>query len=117
MPSWTRTISCRFRGQKLLSVLVRRSRPSSRMGTKSSSITISYIMRVSISVYPERNGLFGLNRFTYLIDFEYGRLLACMGDKDGARTQLDLVLSGKHLEVNAAGRKVRRRSVILFYFL
>ena len=30
-----------------------------------------------------------------------------MGDKDGARIQLDLVLSGKHLEVNAAGRKVR----------
>lgn len=41
----------------------------------------------------------------YNAHFEYGRLLACMGDKDGARTQLDLVLSGKHLEVNAAGRK------------
>ncbi|KAI9435435.1 hypothetical protein H4582DRAFT_1817570 [Lactarius indigo] len=41
----------------------------------------------------------------YHAHFEYGRLLAGMGDKDGARTQFDLVLSGKHLEVNAAGRK------------
>ena len=40
------------------------------------------------------------------IDYELGRLLACMGDIDGARTQFDLVLSGRHLEVNAAGRKV-----------
>jgi len=31
-----------------------------------------------------------------------------MGDKEGARTQLDLVMSGKPLEVNTAGRKVRR---------
>lgn len=30
-----------------------------------------------------------------------------MGDKEGARVQLDLLLSGKPLEVNAAGRKVR----------
>ena len=44
--------------------------------------------------------------FTF-VDFEYGRLLACMGDKEGARVQLDLLLSGKPLEVNAAGRKVR----------
>jgi hypothetical protein len=29
-----------------------------------------------------------------------------MGDKEGARVQLDLLLSGKPLEVNAAGRKV-----------
>ena len=41
------------------------------------------------------------------VDFEYGRLLACMGNKEGARIQLDLLLSGKPLEVNAAGRKVR----------
>ncbi|KAF8264918.1 hypothetical protein EI94DRAFT_1590818 [Lactarius quietus] len=41
----------------------------------------------------------------YYAHYEYGRLLACMGDKDRARTQLDLVLSGKHLEVNAEGRK------------
>ncbi|KAH9034085.1 hypothetical protein EDB85DRAFT_1948820 [Lactarius pseudohatsudake] len=41
----------------------------------------------------------------YHAHFEYGRLLAGMGDKDAARTQFDLVLSGKHLEVNAAGRK------------
>ena len=35
--------------------------------------------------------------------FEYERLLACMGDKEGARVRLDLVMSGKPLEVNSAG--------------
>lgn len=48
----------------------------------------------------------------WVVDFEYGRLLACRGDKEGARVQLDLVMSGKPLEVNAAGRKVRT-----FYFV
>ena len=38
-------------------------------------------------------------------DFEYGRLLARSGDKEGAKVQFDIVLSGKPLEVNAAGRK------------
>ncbi|KAG2087614.1 uncharacterized protein F5147DRAFT_748515 [Suillus discolor] len=41
----------------------------------------------------------------YYAHFEYGRLLARSGDKDGARTHFNLVLSGKLLEVNAAGRK------------
>ncbi|KAG1873955.1 hypothetical protein F4604DRAFT_1582539 [Suillus subluteus] len=41
----------------------------------------------------------------YYAHFEYGRLLARSGNKDGARTQFDLVMSGKPLEVNAAGRK------------
>ncbi|KAG2128052.1 uncharacterized protein EDB93DRAFT_1243607 [Suillus bovinus] len=41
----------------------------------------------------------------YYAHFEYGRLLARTGNKDGARMQFDLVLSGKPLEVNAAGRK------------
>ncbi|KAI0255620.1 hypothetical protein BJV78DRAFT_1177213 [Lactifluus subvellereus] len=41
----------------------------------------------------------------YHSHFEYGRLLACMGDKEGARTQFDLVLSGKPLEVNTMGGK------------
>ncbi|KAG2113971.1 hypothetical protein DEU56DRAFT_749051, partial [Suillus clintonianus] len=41
----------------------------------------------------------------YFAHFEYGRLLARSGDKDGARTQFNLVMSGKPLEVNAAGRK------------
>ncbi|KAG2355431.1 hypothetical protein BDR07DRAFT_1453781 [Suillus spraguei] len=41
----------------------------------------------------------------YYAHFEYGRLRARSGDKDGARTQFDLVMSGKPLEVNAAGRK------------
>jgi len=47
-----------------------------------------------------------LTMVPYPVDFEYGRLLARAGDKDGARTQFDLVMSGKPLEVNAAGRKV-----------
>ncbi|KAG2117585.1 hypothetical protein DEU56DRAFT_761371 [Suillus clintonianus] len=41
----------------------------------------------------------------YFAYFEYGRLLARSGDQDGARTQFNLVISGKPLEVNAAGRK------------
>lgn len=36
------------------------------------------------------------------IDYELGRLLARDGDKAGARHQLELVLSGKPLEVNKA---------------
>ncbi|KAG8215539.1 hypothetical protein J3R82DRAFT_9198 [Butyriboletus roseoflavus] len=41
----------------------------------------------------------------YYAHFEYGRLLARSGDKEGAKAQFDMVLSGKPLEVNAAGRK------------
>ncbi|KAN0080427.1 Protein of unknown function (DUF3808) domain containing protein [Tylopilus felleus] len=41
----------------------------------------------------------------YYGHFEYGRLLARSGDKEGAKVQFDIVLSGKPLEVNAAGRK------------
>ncbi|KAI9457359.1 hypothetical protein HD554DRAFT_2142813 [Boletus coccyginus] len=41
----------------------------------------------------------------YYAHFEYGRLLARSGDKEGAKVQFDMVLSGKPLEVNAAGRK------------
>ncbi|KIJ64163.1 hypothetical protein HYDPIDRAFT_112092 [Hydnomerulius pinastri MD-312] len=41
----------------------------------------------------------------YYAHFEYGRLLARSGDKDGAKSQFDMVLSGKTLEINAAGRK------------
>jgi len=41
------------------------------------------------------------------VDYEYGRLLARMGDNEGALGQLDLVLSGKPLEINTASRKVR----------
>ncbi|TFY76485.1 hypothetical protein EWM64_g7527 [Hericium alpestre] len=41
----------------------------------------------------------------YYAHFEYGRLLACTGDREGARRHLDLVFSGKPLEVNASGRK------------
>lgn len=51
--------------------------------------------------------LFFMSCDRLLVDFEYGRLLACMGNKEDARIQLDLLLSGKPLEVNAAGRKVR----------
>jgi len=41
----------------------------------------------------------------YYAHFEYGRLLARSGHKGGARAQFDMVLCGKPLEVNAAGRK------------
>ncbi|KAI6030082.1 hypothetical protein EDC04DRAFT_107009 [Pisolithus marmoratus] len=41
----------------------------------------------------------------YYAHFEYGRLLARSGKKDEARTYFDLVLSGKAVEVNSAGRK------------
>ncbi|KAI0640867.1 hypothetical protein C8Q79DRAFT_993037 [Trametes meyenii] len=41
----------------------------------------------------------------YCAHYEYARLLACQGDKVNARIHLELVLSGKPLEVNAAGRK------------
>ena len=40
-----------------------------------------------------------------MTDFEYGRLLACKGDRDRAHFHLELVISGKPLEVNAANRK------------
>lgn len=45
------------------------------------------------------------HHIVYYAHFEYGRLLACQGDKEGAHKQLNLVYSGKPLEVNAAGRK------------
>ncbi|KAF8415812.1 hypothetical protein L210DRAFT_3584530 [Boletus edulis BED1] len=41
----------------------------------------------------------------YYAHFEYGRLLARSDDKEGAKAQFDMVLSGKPLEANAAGRK------------
>ncbi|KAL1732546.1 hypothetical protein EV714DRAFT_206570 [Schizophyllum commune] len=45
------------------------------------------------------------HHIVYHAHYEYGRLLACQGDKTAAQAQFDLVLSGKPLEVNAAGRK------------
>ncbi|KAH7911470.1 hypothetical protein BJ138DRAFT_1172533 [Hygrophoropsis aurantiaca] len=45
------------------------------------------------------------HHLVYYAHFEYGRLLARSNDKAAAREQFDLVLSGKPLEVNAAGRK------------
>ncbi|KIP02601.1 hypothetical protein PHLGIDRAFT_130658 [Phlebiopsis gigantea 11061_1 CR5-6] len=41
----------------------------------------------------------------YYTHYEYGRLLACQGDKEGARRHLDLVMSGKALEMPPASRK------------
>ncbi|KAI0351117.1 hypothetical protein OH77DRAFT_1430135 [Trametes cingulata] len=43
----------------------------------------------------------------YYAHYEYARLLACKGEKEQARMHLELVLSGKPLEVNAAARKVK----------
>ncbi|KAL4062826.1 hypothetical protein V8B97DRAFT_1877313 [Scleroderma yunnanense] len=41
----------------------------------------------------------------YYSHFEYGQLLASSGRKDEARKHFDMVLSGKSLETNSAGRK------------
>ncbi|TBU24568.1 hypothetical protein BD311DRAFT_766324 [Dichomitus squalens] len=41
----------------------------------------------------------------YHAHFEYARLLACQGDKEGARVHLEMVLSGKPLEVAPGSRK------------
>ncbi|THG95455.1 hypothetical protein EW026_g6202 [Hermanssonia centrifuga] len=41
----------------------------------------------------------------YYTHYELGRLLACKGDKEGARSHLELVMSGKPLEVPPASRK------------
>lgn len=38
-------------------------------------------------------------------DYELGRLLACTGDKAGARKHLDTVASGRHLESSSSARK------------
>ncbi|KAF9808167.1 hypothetical protein IEO21_07953 [Rhodonia placenta] len=41
----------------------------------------------------------------YYAHYEYGRLLACKGDKQGAREHLELVMSGKPLEGPGGNRK------------
>ncbi|KAF8057392.1 hypothetical protein FPV67DRAFT_1527200 [Lyophyllum atratum] len=41
----------------------------------------------------------------YYAHYELGRLLACRGDLVGARAELELVISGKPLEVGVSGRK------------
>ncbi|KAH9926631.1 uncharacterized protein BXZ73DRAFT_49303 [Epithele typhae] len=41
----------------------------------------------------------------YYAHFEYARLLACQGDKEGARRHLGLLISGEPVEVNPASRK------------
>ncbi|KZT05152.1 uncharacterized protein LAESUDRAFT_781726 [Laetiporus sulphureus 93-53] len=41
----------------------------------------------------------------YHAHYEYGRLLACKGDKEGARRHLELVMSGKPLEGPGVTRK------------
>ncbi|KAJ7200809.1 hypothetical protein GGX14DRAFT_371842, partial [Mycena pura] len=82
-------------------------------------------------VYHARAYAFFLFRSAYMrrlaiLDYEYGRLMACVGDEAEARKQFDLVLSGlcrfpwvimcirpdfpsgKYLEVGPSGRKVGR---------
>ncbi|KAI0365839.1 hypothetical protein BV20DRAFT_972565 [Pilatotrama ljubarskyi] len=41
----------------------------------------------------------------YFSHYEYARLLACQGDKENAQKHLELIQSGKPLEVNPAARK------------
>ncbi|KAG9041116.1 hypothetical protein FS837_012722, partial [Tulasnella sp. UAMH 9824] len=45
------------------------------------------------------------HQLVYAAHLELGRLYSCWGDLEGARRELELVNSGKPLEVNAAGRK------------
>ncbi|KAJ7080170.1 hypothetical protein B0H15DRAFT_857139 [Mycena belliarum] len=45
------------------------------------------------------------HHLVYHAHYEFGRLLACLGNVDDARKQFDLVLSGKYLEVAPSGRK------------
>ncbi|KAJ7747850.1 hypothetical protein B0H16DRAFT_1554834 [Mycena metata] len=47
------------------------------------------------------------HHIVYHAHYELGRLVACLDDQAGARTQFDLVLSGKYLEVGPSGRKGR----------
>ncbi|KAJ7059603.1 hypothetical protein C8F01DRAFT_1026260 [Mycena amicta] len=47
------------------------------------------------------------HHLVYHSHYEYGRLMACLGDEAEARKQFDLVLSGKYLEVGPSGRKGR----------
>ncbi|KAF7342547.1 hypothetical protein MSAN_02010900 [Mycena sanguinolenta] len=51
------------------------------------------------------------HHLVYHAHYEYGRLLACMDDADGARKHFELVLSGKPLEVGPSGRKVGKYSM------
>ncbi|KAF8890951.1 hypothetical protein BD779DRAFT_1515400 [Infundibulicybe gibba] len=45
------------------------------------------------------------HHLVYHAHYELGRLLACLGDVTGAENHFNLVISGKHLEVGASGRK------------
>ncbi|KAJ7613414.1 hypothetical protein FB45DRAFT_938308 [Roridomyces roridus] len=47
------------------------------------------------------------HHIVYHAHYELGRLLACLGDEAEARRHLELVLSGKYLEVGPSGRKGR----------
>ncbi|KAJ6459937.1 hypothetical protein C8R45DRAFT_1030124 [Mycena sanguinolenta] len=51
------------------------------------------------------------HHLVYHAHYEYGRLLACMDDADGARRHFEMVLSGKPLEVGPSGRKVGKYSM------
>ncbi|TFK24134.1 hypothetical protein FA15DRAFT_704788 [Coprinopsis marcescibilis] len=45
------------------------------------------------------------HHIVYHAHYELGRLLACQGKTDDARREFELVISGKHLEVGASGKK------------
>ncbi|KAG8909024.1 hypothetical protein FRB99_000127 [Tulasnella sp. 403] len=51
------------------------------------------------------------HQYVYCAHLELGKLYACTGDKAEARRQLEMVLSGKPLEVNPAGRKAGKYSM------
>lgn len=88
------------------------------MGPRLSWTTISCIMRVRLFLLLLYTP-FDIDKY---IDYELGRLIACLGDEAGARKHFELVLSGtrpfplvlrfsdcsvgKYLEVGPSGRKV-----------
>ncbi|KAJ7200925.1 hypothetical protein B0H12DRAFT_1163997 [Mycena haematopus] len=51
------------------------------------------------------------HHLVYHAHYEYGRLLACMGDETEAMRHFEMVLSGKPLEVGPSGRKVGKYSM------
>jgi hypothetical protein len=51
-----------------------------------------------------------------LEDYEYGRLLVCAGEIEAGKAQLELVYSGKTLEVNASGKRGKYSMEVSFFF-
>jgi hypothetical protein len=80
---------------------------SLNMALKFDGITTWSIMLVCLQQIPSTKVTVTDHAFE---DYELGRLLVCGGDVESGRTQLELVYSGKVLEVDASGKKVNFRA-------